>query len=198
MMRRLLAALAVVLMLAGCSGSPAATPSPDQATAAAPRPSEKQLQSARKRAGIPDCPRSGDRAALSDGLPDVTLGCLGSHRTVRLAGLRGRPMVINIWAQWCRPCRIEAPHLATVAEEAGDKVDFIGIDYADPDPAAAIGFAGSARWRYPPGAGPAPAGQGSAQDHRSAADVPGRRARQDRLPPGQAVDQRCPAARVDP
>jgi thiol-disulfide isomerase/thioredoxin len=152
MMRRLLSVLAVVLMLAGCSGAPAAAPSRGSApatTAAAPGPSEKELQTARKEAGIANCPRSDDQAARADGLPDITLDCLGSDRTVRLAGLRGRPMVINIWAQWCRPCRIEAPHLSAVAKQAGRSVDFIGIDYADPDPAAAIEFARSAGWRYP-------------------------------------------------
>ena len=35
--------------------------------------------------------------------------------TVRLAGLRGKPMMINVWAQWCGPCREEAPYLTEVA-----------------------------------------------------------------------------------
>ena len=41
--------------------------------------------------------------------------CLGGGREVRLAGLRGKPMMINVWAQWCGPCREEAPYLAEVA-----------------------------------------------------------------------------------
>lgn len=156
MMRRLAALLAVVLLLAGCAGSPSAqTPSDSSApTTAAPsaasrQQSRQELQAARKRAGIQNCPVSHDHPAAADGLPDITLGCLGSDRQVRLSGLRGRPMVINIWAQWCRPCRIEAPHLTAVAKQAGNRVDFIGIDYADPDPAAAIEFARISGWRYP-------------------------------------------------
>lgn len=150
--RQLVAVLGLVLVVAGCSGMPS-TPMPTgpvgSAQPSAPQPSEHQLQVARVQAKIADCPKSGDQPARSDGLPDITLGCLGSTRQVRLAGLRGQPMVINIWAQWCGPCRGEAPHLSAVAKQAGNKVDFIGIDYADPNPSAAIEFARVSGWRYP-------------------------------------------------
>ena len=152
MMRQLVWRLAVVvtlvLVLAGCASAPS-RPAPTDPVSSAPQVSKRALEAARVRAGIADCPRSGDQPALSGGLPDVTLGCLGGSRTVRLSALRGRPMVINIWAQWCGPCRMEAPHLAAVARQAGDKVEFIGIDYADPNPSAAIEFARVAGWRYP-------------------------------------------------
>ncbi len=58
-------------------------------------------------------------------------------------------MVVNVWAQWCPPCRAEAPHLADVAEQAGDKVRIIGIDFDDPQPGYAIEFAQLAGWHYP-------------------------------------------------
>ena len=51
---------------------------------------------------------------------------------IALAGLRGRPVVLNFWASWCEPCREEAPELARVArrfEEAG--VRFLGINILD-------------------------------------------------------------------
>jgi len=148
MMRRLLVVLGLVVLLAGCSSAPP-TPAPADPAPSAPAVSEHELQTARLQAGIADCPKSGDQAARSDGLPDITLACLGGSRQVRLSALRGRPMVINIWAQWCGPCRAEAPHLSSVAKQAGHKVAFIGIDYGDPDPSAAIDFARMAGWHYP-------------------------------------------------
>ena len=107
------------------------------------------LPAAKVAAQIEACPASGDQRAVEGGLPDLTLKCLGGGRAVRLAGLRGKPMVINVWAQWCPPCRAEAPHLADVAEQAGDKVRIIGIDYDDPQPGYAIEFAQLAGWHFP-------------------------------------------------
>jgi thiol-disulfide isomerase/thioredoxin len=44
----------------------------------------------------------------------------GSH--LRLSDLRGRPVVINFWATWCGPCRLEMPELMRAAAEDPDLV----------------------------------------------------------------------------
>lgn len=46
-------------------------------------------------------------------LPEVTITELAG-RTVALAELRGRPVLINFWATWCPPCREEMPALERV------------------------------------------------------------------------------------
>jgi thiol-disulfide isomerase/thioredoxin len=104
----------------------------------------------KKAADIADCPAS-DReiAPVSSGLPDVVLPCLGGGRVVRLAGLRGKPMMINVWAQWCGPCREEAPYLAEVATRNKSDLEIIGIDHDDPRPELAIEFAQLSTWKYP-------------------------------------------------
>ncbi|MEN8239053.1 MAG: TlpA disulfide reductase family protein [Actinomycetota bacterium] len=42
----------------------------------------------------------------------------------------GRPLVINVWASWCLPCRSEAPLISTGSLSHPD-VDFIGLDVRD-------------------------------------------------------------------
>jgi len=42
-----------------------------------------------------------------------------------------RPVVVNVWASWCVPCRSEAPLLRAAAEAHGDEIRFIGIDVRD-------------------------------------------------------------------
>lgn len=48
-----------------------------------------------------------------------------------LAALRGHPVVINFWASWCIPCKIEAPLLAATARAHAGTIVFIGIDVQD-------------------------------------------------------------------
>ena len=50
----------------------------------------------------------------------------------RLADMKGKPVVLNFWASWCHPCRIEAPVLQRVYAQYKDKgVIFIGIALQD-------------------------------------------------------------------
>ena len=152
-----LAAVVMVLLsmvLAGCGWSPAVPESStpmEPPTEAAPSPdSTADLAAMKKTARIADCPASDPKvAAVSSGLPDVVLPCLGGGRAVRLAGLRGKPMMINVWAQWCGPCREEAPYLTEVAKTNKSDMQIIGIDHDDPRPELAIEFAQLSTWRYP-------------------------------------------------
>lgn len=94
------------------------------------------------------CPSVQSRPAVAKALPDISLPCLGKGPDTRLADLRG-PLVINVWAQWCGPCREEAPYLAELHRKAGDKVKLLGIDYIDTRPDLAVKFAIEQHWDYP-------------------------------------------------
>jgi len=150
MKRVLVVLVAVVAVLAGCTvpdPTPANGPavlSPRSSTAT---PTPVDLIALRHAAGIPDCPASTTLPAVQGGLPDVELACLGGGSTMRLGGLRG-PMIVNFWAQWCPPCRAEAPDIRTFAQEAAGKVTMLGIDGTDPREDYAMEFAAVEGWTY--------------------------------------------------
>lgn len=50
---------------------------------------------------------------------------------IALAELRGHPVVLNIWASWCIPCKKEAPELAASARAHAGRVAFLGLDVQD-------------------------------------------------------------------
>lgn len=79
--------------------------------------------------------------AVGKALPNVLMtGLNGPHRP--LASYRGRPLIINVWASWCSPCRKEAASLERLAwSEAGGAYTVIGIS-TDDDRHAALEWLG--------------------------------------------------------
>jgi cytochrome c biogenesis protein CcmG/thiol:disulfide interchange protein DsbE len=59
---------------------------------------------------------------------------------VSMADLRGKVVVINFWASWCKPCEQEAAELQQAWEiyEPTGEVVFIGADYVDTEPEARV------------------------------------------------------------
>jgi thiol-disulfide isomerase/thioredoxin len=54
----------------------------------------------------------------------------------RIAELRGHPVVVNVWASWCGPCRFEFPSFQRLSARYGKRVAFIGVDREDSEDAA--------------------------------------------------------------
>lgn len=69
--------------------------------------------------------------------PPVVLTQLGSEMPFDDAVLREPGVkIVNYWASWCAPCRVEHPHLMALAEEG---IPVYGINYKD-DPRNALAF----------------------------------------------------------
>jgi cytochrome c biogenesis protein CcmG/thiol:disulfide interchange protein DsbE len=48
-----------------------------------------------------------------------------------LVGLRGTPVIVNVWASWCAPCRTETPLLQRTWQARGDDVVILGVNSRD-------------------------------------------------------------------
>jgi thiol-disulfide isomerase/thioredoxin len=74
-------------------------------------------------------------AALHKQANDLLPGGIDAYEE-RLAELRGYPVVVNVWASWCGPCRFEFPVLQKLSARYGKRVAFIGVNSEDSDDAA--------------------------------------------------------------
>jgi len=68
--------------------------------------------------------------------PEFTLQLFDGGE-LALRDLQGKPVVLNFWASWCKPCAEEAPVLEEVWRTYKDRgVVFVGVDYVDTEPDA--------------------------------------------------------------
>ncbi|MBN8866618.1 MAG: TlpA family protein disulfide reductase [Solirubrobacterales bacterium] len=100
-------------LIAGCgSGDEDAPPPPDYA---------------KKLAGSP-----APLAALHEQGNELLSGGLDAYDK-RIESLKGFPVVVNVWASWCGPCRQEFPYFQQASANMGKKVAFLGVNAEDAD-----------------------------------------------------------------
>lgn len=101
-------------------------------------------QETRDAAGLPECPRpaggeGAGAAAAGTEAADLELVCMADGVSVTLADLQestadggeARPLLVNLWAYWCEPCRRELPALQEAQQRLGDRVRIVLV-HSDP------------------------------------------------------------------
>lgn len=89
---------------------------------------EKRVAEARAAAELPDCPVTGLPESPGSVLAGIVETCLGTGAPYDLgAATAGRPLVVNVWAQWCAPCKTELPYFEEFAAKAGDRVTVLAL-----------------------------------------------------------------------
>lgn len=77
-------------------------------------------------------PPAAELSALPESLLERELKAI-DQGSFRLADFSGKVIVVNLWATWCGPCRMEVPEYEKVRKEyAGRGVEFIGLTTEDP------------------------------------------------------------------
>ena len=101
------------LILAGCAGGTA-----ESGSTTADQPAAVN--------GLPPAPTKGHPA------PEFTLATLDGEE-ITLSELRGKPVIVNFWASWCGPCRLEMPDLQETFTEQGDLLTVLGVNLTERD-----------------------------------------------------------------
>lgn len=81
--------------------------------------------------------------------PDFELATLDGGK-VKLSDYRGKAVVLNFWATWCGPCRIEMPWFVDLQKQHGDEgLTILGVAMDDSDPQKIAEFASEIGVNYP-------------------------------------------------
>ena len=81
--------------------------------------------------------------------PDFTLASLDGSK-VRLSDFRGKAVLLNFWATWCPPCKVEMPWFEQLQTQYGkDGLVVIGVAMDDSKPATIAKFANDLGVNYP-------------------------------------------------
>ena len=104
--------LLAALLLTGCAETSVKVKDPTETSTETTQPTTEAAQ-------------PGSQAA-----PDFTMYTLDGE-AVKLSDFRGKPVILNFWASWCGPCKMEMPDLEEAYLEYGDEIDFLIVDLTD-------------------------------------------------------------------
>ncbi len=77
--------------------------------------------------------QSSDGGLVGQPAPDFTLPTLNGDE-ISLSNFRGQPVLINFWASWCEPCRIEMPMLINAYQRySADGLVILGLNVTEQD-----------------------------------------------------------------
>jgi len=66
--------------------------------------------------------------------PDFSLKSVPDGKEVQLSSLRGKAVLVNFWATWCEPCKIEMPSLVDLQKKYGPQgLQIVGVAMDDAD-----------------------------------------------------------------
>ena len=141
--------VALVSTLGGDEGPGSTASAPAAPPVGAPPLDEPQTvvdDRTRATADLPACRDSAAPATTTGPVAGFMVRCMDDGSTTTLGKIQAdRPMVVNMWAYWCEPCRRELPAIRDAQATLGDRVRVV-LSHTDPsetkgfDTLAALGI----------------------------------------------------------
>ncbi len=111
--------------------------SDSEGTGAPPESARSVDPALRQASGAAVCPPGSEPPPAAGPLADTVLTCLADGTPATPGRMTGVPMVLNLWAYWCEPCRTELPLFQEYADRAGSAVRVLTV-HSDPDETKAL------------------------------------------------------------
>lgn len=85
---------------------------------------------------------------VGEPVPAMSLATLPEGDSASISDFRGRWVLLNVWASWCKPCRAESPALEEFFRRYGKRVAVLGLNTQDAS-SDALRFMHEFKLRYP-------------------------------------------------
>ena len=82
--------------------------------------------------GLATQPTEGTDGSALQMAPDITVYD-PQGKPVKLSDMRGKPVVLNVWASWCGPCKQEMPGFQSAYEKYGSRLQFMMVNLTGQD-----------------------------------------------------------------
>lgn len=93
-------------------------------------PEQLDVQETQETQETGELTESGETEQAKAAAPDFTV-CDKDGNEVHLSDYIGKPVVLNFWASWCGPCKMELPDFQEKYLEHGEEVQFLMINLTD-------------------------------------------------------------------
>ena len=127
-----LLSIPLALVLAACKPAAEAPTPPQQTTQPAAKAPATEPATAPESGAQPAIEPAKPAAAMDAEFPTLQLATIDG-KPYDLAQHRGKWVVVNFWATWCKPCVKEMPELSAL-DAMREHIEVIGLAYDDSDP----------------------------------------------------------------
>lgn len=103
-----------------------------------------------RRAPSRNASSGGTGAEAGSMAPDFQLQDIRTGKAIKLSELKGKAVLLNFWATWCSPCRVEIPWFVDLQKRYGAQgLQIVGVAMDDAGAAAIAKFANGMSMNYP-------------------------------------------------